>query len=50
MSELAEIGPQIIQKFVVINSGPSLVNVLTVNIDWPFQACKIIGSLFAILS
>lgn len=37
MTELTEIGPQIIQKFVVINSGPSLVNVLTVNIDWPFQ-------------
>jgi hypothetical protein len=37
MSELTEIGPQIVQKFVVINSGPSLVNVLTVNIHWPFQ-------------
>ncbi len=37
MTELTEIGPQIVQKFVVVNSGPSLVNVLTVNIDWPFQ-------------
>ena len=37
MTELTEIGPQIIQKFMVVNSGPSLVNVLTVNIDWPFQ-------------
>ena len=37
MKELTEIGPQIVQKFVVINSGPSLVNVLTVNIHWPFQ-------------
>lgn len=37
MMELTEIGPQIVQKFMVINSGPSIVNILTVNIQWPFQ-------------
>ena len=37
MSELGEIGPQVVHKFQVINDGPSSVDVLTVDISWPFQ-------------
>ena len=37
LGELQEIGPQIVHKYLVINAGPSEVNVLTVHIDWPVQ-------------
>ncbi|XP_059094879.1 integrin alpha-PS1-like isoform X2 [Tigriopus californicus] len=37
LQELAEIGPQVVHKFLVINNGPSAVDVLTVHIAWPFQ-------------
>ena len=40
MNHLSEIGPQIIHKFVVINSGPSMLDVLTVRIQWPFQVAS----------
>ncbi len=34
---LSEVGPSIQHKFLVKNSGPSEVDVLTVEIGWPFQ-------------
>jgi integrin alpha 7 len=37
LSDLPEIGPQIVHKFLVINGGPSEVDVLTVHIGWPIQ-------------
>ena len=40
MNQLSDIGPQIIHKFVVINSGPSMLDVLTVRIQWPFQVAS----------
>ena len=36
----SDIGPQIVHKFVVINNGPSMLDVLTVRILWPFQAAS----------
>ena len=40
LSKLSEIGPQIVQKFVVRNSGPSVVDVLPVEIHWPYQVAS----------
>ena len=40
MSKLSEIGPQIVQKFVVRNSGPSAVDILPVEIMWPYQVAS----------
>ena len=37
MRQLSEIGPQLVHKFLVLNGGPSDVDVLTVEIGWPFQ-------------
>ena len=37
LTDLQEIGPQIVHKFLVINGGPSDVDVLTVRIGWPVQ-------------
>ena len=35
--ELAQIGPQVVHRFLVQNKGPSDVQMLTVEIGWPFQ-------------
>lgn len=35
--KLAEVGPQVVHKFLVSNAGPSWVDVMTVRIKWPLQ-------------
>ena len=37
MEDVAEIGPLVDHRYLVKNSGPSMVDVLTVRISWPFQ-------------
>lgn len=37
MRDLAEVGPQVVHKFLVVNAGPSQLDVLTLHISWPFQ-------------
>ena len=37
MEDVAEIGPQVDHRYLVKNYGPSMVDVLTVRIGWPFQ-------------
>lgn len=36
-ADISEVGPQLVQKFQVINNGPSMLDVLTLHIQWPFQ-------------
>ena len=35
--ELPEVGPLVVHKFLVMNGGPSAVDVLKVEIGWPYQ-------------
>ena len=37
MQDVAEIGPLVDHRYLVKNYGPSMVDVLTVRISWPFQ-------------
>ena len=37
MADVAEIGPLVDHRYLVKNRGPSMVDVLTVRISWPFQ-------------
>ena len=37
MADVAEIGPLVDHRYLVKNYGPSMVDVLTVRISWPFQ-------------
>ena len=37
MQDVAEIGPLVDHRYIVKNYGPSMVDVLTVRIGWPFQ-------------
>ena len=37
MQDVAEIGPLVDHRYIVKNYGPSMVDVLTVRISWPFQ-------------
>ena len=36
-TDLSQVGPPIIHKFLLINSGPSMVDVLRLHIRWPYQ-------------
>ena len=35
--ELGQVGPPLVHKFVVINNGPSQLDVLSLHIRWPYQ-------------
>ena len=35
--ELSQVGPPLVHKFVVINNGPSQLDVLRLHIRWPYQ-------------
>lgn len=37
LSDISEIGPRVRHTYVIRNNGPSDVEVVTVNIKWPFQ-------------
>merc|ERR1719422_1942084 len=37
MKDVSEIGPHVDHRYLVKNYGPSMVDVLTVKINWPFQ-------------
>ena len=36
-SDLGEVGPPLVHKFLVINNGPSMLDVLSLHIQWPYQ-------------
>ena len=35
--DLGEVGPPLVQNFVVMNQGPSMLDVLSLHIQWPYQ-------------
>ncbi len=39
MRDLREVGPPLVHKFLVTNGGPSGLDVLTVEVNWPHQVC-----------
>ena len=36
-SDLGQVGPPLVHKFLVINNGPSMLDVLSLHIQWPYQ-------------
>ena len=36
-NDLSQVGPPLVHKFLVINNGPSQLDVLRLHIQWPFQ-------------